>query len=301
MTGNNDRFYFGEVVINPPNKPEPPAKSYAESALDELGQWEKKVKNKGVKAAFVTYAIRDEVADYLRDNLLLAADNKEAVKALFEETKEKLATKAIQATRLDFENAFDDTLKEAIAGNLTRTRWANIVRQMIRTYGARAFRDGLVDSGVDDLPDEDDQATIDNLIQVQSQYVTNLGQQLFKTEEGISPEMADQKSAMWFNGSINPFYAEGKLSGNGNAMHTWVLGRAEKHCKTCPELNGQRRRYKTWYKQNLIAGTTNQATECGGWECDCRLVPSAGKSSDGDLAELIHKHTHESQPAESLL
>lgn len=272
-----------EKAITEPVAPAPAVEaapvSVKETALDELAAWEKKVKNKGIKSAFQTYLIRDAVADDLRRAIEAAGDDKAVIKAAFDATRSALEIKAIQATRVDFENAFEDVLNEARAGNLTRTRWASITRQLIRTFGARAFRDALTESGIDDDPDESEQDTIAALIQDQSQYVTALGAKLFKDEDSISDDMAAQKPAMWFNGSIQPFYAAGKLSADGNAMHTWVLGGAENHCDDCPKLNGKRARYKTWYRKNLIAGTVGQATQCQGWECDCKLLPAAGKSS----------------------
>jgi HK97 family phage portal protein len=267
----------------------PNATSIQAAALDEMDAWQKKTRNKSVTAPFKTYLIRDEIADAIRFGLTEAAGDRDATRAVFERAQECLAYKAIQATRIDFEDAFTDVLNEARAGNLTRTRWASITRQLIRTYGARAFRDGLAEGGVDDDPDESEQETIASLIQEQSQYVTNLGAKLFKDENAVSDAMAEQKPALWWNGSIAKFYSAGLLSANANGMFTWVLGRTEKHCDTCKALDGQRRRYKTWYRQNLIAGTVGQDTDCEGWKCDCDLKRSAGKSSMGALPEE-HEH-----------
>lgn len=293
----DETCYEKAITESPAPAPVPVVEPVKTTALDELAAWEKKVKNKGIKSAFQTYLIRDAVADELRTALDAARDDKAAVKAAFDLTRSKLEIKAIQATRIDFENAFEDVLTEARAGNLTRTRWASIARQLIRTYGARAFRDALAEAGIDDDPDESEQDTIAALIQEQSQYVTNLGAKLFKDEDSISDDMAAQKPAMWYSGSIHPFYAAGKLSADGNAMHTWVLGGAEKHCVTCPKLDGKRARYKTWYRKNLIAGTPGQDTDCGGWECQCKLVPSAGKSSvDVLLFDELAAHKNEIPP-----
>lgn len=298
----------GEVVYRkacgkPTVKSEPPPEPQTihEAALDELAAWQKKTKNKGaIKALdFKPYLIRDEVAQGIRLALAEAGDDREALKTIFENARAIISYKAVAATRINFEDGFEDILNDALAGNLTRRRWSSLTRNLIAVSINKAYRDGLADGGVDDEPDENEQATIDAMIADQSVYVTNLGNTLYKTEDTISEEMAGQKPALWWNGSIAPAYSAGLLSADANSMFMWQLGQTEKHCLAegskwgCATLDGTSKRYKTWKKLNLIAGTVGQDTTCGGWRCDCHLIRKAGKSSAGEIELQIEMtHTH---------
>lgn len=273
-----------ETVFKSPINREP--QTIHAKALEELDAWEKKVKNGHAAKGFKTYLIRSEVAGSIET--ALATSDKAAIKAAFDLARAQTSTKAIQATRLDFENAFDDVLKEALAGTINRTRWATITRQMIRTFGFRAFVDGLRDGGVDDDPDESEQDTIADMVHGQSEYVTGLGAALFK-DEVVTDAMADQKASMWFNKSIQPFYQAGLASADSNSMYQWVLGRTEDHCSTCAGMDGQIHRLKTYNRRQVIP--QSDLLECGGFQCDCHLVKVVGKAQGA----FVKAHDHETQ------
>lgn len=245
----------------------------------ELAAWEKFALNKLRKShnrAFEPVHTRGDLADFITE-ALSDKTTPDGVKAVFTEARERLAHKAIQATRLEFEEAFSDILAEARAGNINRRRWAQLVRSLIKRWGTQAYRDGVEDGGAD--PDEltdDDRQRINELIADQSQYVTRFGAELFKA---ITDAEAAQKPAMWFNRSIMPFYDAGKLSADRNGMYEWVLGRTEEHCRTCLAANGQRHRLKSWHNRGVLPQNNGHAELfCHGFNCDCRLVRVRGRA-----------------------
>ena len=183
--------------------------------------------------------------------------------------------KAIQATRLDFENRYDDFLADIRAGNLNRRRAGIILRGMLRTFGFRALRDGLEDGGVDPTElDASDEATGNRILSEQSQYVSNFTDTLINGN-GISDAVAKQKAAMWFNKSIMPFYDAGLMSADRNGMYEWVLGEAE-HCDDCLRLNGQRHRLKSYLEKNLYPKSSKLA--CGGFNCACNFAKTTERA-----------------------
>jgi len=251
-----------------------------EDALAELSAWNAKVKSRGkADTAFKCYWIRPEIAAGIQAALAEAGDDREAVKAVFATARQVLSIKAVQTTRIDFEDAFADVMQAALSGGMTKRQWSAKVRNLIKVYGNRAFRDGLAEGGIDDEPSEEELDTIARLLSEQSSYVSSLANTLFADEDTVSPALAEQKPALWWNGSIVKFYNEGRLAADANGLYEWVLGATEEHCRDCSQLDGKRRRYKTWYRQNLIAGSTGQDTDCGGWRCECKLVRVAGKAS----------------------
>lgn len=245
-----------------------------ETALGELETW-RKVATKSSKSAskFTPYWLRGDVADGLLKSLETAIDNK-AIHALFNEAQTTLETyqKAIQETRLQFEENFDNLLKRARDEKMTRSSWSASMRKIIRSSGKKAFSDGLADGGVLDPPSDDDLVTINTLISSASQYVTKLGATLYQGD-GITDNLADVKATMWYNKTITPLYQAGLASADSNSIYEWVYGDAE-HCTDCKRLNGQRHRLRAWMQRGLMP--QSDILECGGYHCKCKLVKSRG-------------------------
>jgi len=188
--------------------------------------------------------------------------------------------KEIQSTRLDFESDFGDLLDSARSGDTNRRRFGAILRDLIRKYGDKAYRDGLAESGIDEM-DEDDRTNYLSILAEQSHYVTSLGDTLFK--DGISNAQAAQKAEMWFKGSIQPFNDAGRMSANANGLYIAVGSDGKESCPDCKRLKGQVHRLKAWKKRNLMLGTPGQDTECQGFNCDHHLVRAeAGVKAQGD-------------------
>jgi HK97 family phage portal protein len=247
------------------------------NAINELKAWAKKVENKGYKSAtpFTAYQIPATVADGLRLALTETADDKDAIKAAFANAETLLSVKAIQATRIDFEDALDDLLKSIIAGEITKSRARTAWMNLIDVHGNKAARDGFTDGGVDAEPDADEQAEIDTMIREQRQYVNVLLSTLYSDEDSITPEAAEQKPSMWFNKSIYPIYTLALGLADRNGMYEWVYGPTE-HCDDCQRLNGQRHRMKDWTRRRLLPKA--DTLECKGFNCKCNLVRSSGKA-----------------------
>jgi hypothetical protein len=87
---------------------------------------------------------------------------------------------------------------------------------------------------------------------------------------------------MWVNKGLARVFEMGKLAGDANQMMEWVLGKTEQHCRTCFTANGQRHRAKDWQR----AGIKTDRLECGGFYCDCQLVPVSGERARGRLDRI---------------
>lgn len=266
-------------------------------ALDELRDWRRVAMRRGQGKAvdFVAAALPGALASALRDNLSVAGDSRDALSEVFARAALWLDLargeggyepgKAIQATRLEFEDAFEAMLAEARGGQLTRRRWSALARALIRRWGARAYLDGLIDGGVEAETaalDADDQAAINRLLAEQGEYVSGLGERLF-SPQGIPDGEAEHKAEAWFNKSVMPFYNAGRLSADQNGLYVWHLGATEQHCVTCAAAHGQAHRLKSWLGRGLFP--QSDLLECRGFLCDCKLLRSAGRPR-GDLGAI---------------
>lgn len=174
--------------------------------------------------------------------------------------------KAIQATRIDFEDEFASAVQSAQDGSTNRRRFGVIARALVAKYGRKAFSDGLEDGGVGGYElSGDDLTTITNMITAQSAYVTAFADTLYTGVE-YTPEI---RAEMWWNKSINPFYQLGLVSADKNGMYQWYYGDTIKHCKDCKRLEGQRHRMQDWVKNGLMP--KSDKLSCSGFWCDCAL------------------------------
>lgn len=286
-----------EIILPLKTRPE-------NKAADELKNWRRVAMRRGRDKAvdFVSADMPAKVAAALRLNLQVCADDRTELADLFERAGVWLALeqgeqhyeqgKYIQATRLEFEIAFDNMLAEAREGNLTRRRWSTLVRSLLRRWGARAYLDGLRDGGVtpqDDILDPDDRVSMNNLIAEQSEYVTALGERLF-SPDGISDGESLRKAEMWFNKSLLPFYDAGRLSADQNGLYEWRLGATEEHCETCATAHGQKHRLKHWFGRGLFP--KSDLLLCNGFLCDCQLIKVYGAAA-GRIASIpMKEHSH---------
>jgi len=67
----------------------------------------------------------------------------------------------------------------------------------------------------------------------------------------------------------------------------WILGRTEKHCRSCLKLTDKVKRASYWEERRIRPqNPPNSLLECGGWKCDCSLVPTDAPMSKGPLPRL---------------
>lgn len=56
-----------------------------------------------------------------------------------------------------------------------------------------------------------------------------------------------------------------------DGLYIWELGSTEEHCTDCLALNGQIKRASEWRAAGIQPKSPD--LECGGWNCDCELIP----------------------------
>lgn len=77
-----------------------------------------------------------------------------------------------------------------------------------------------------------------------------------------------------------------KLMACGDRKLKWVLGPTE-HCSSCMKLSGKIKRTSTWNRLGVQPqAPPNPLLECGGWNCQCSLVPTNEPGSRGPLPRV---------------
>lgn len=184
-------------------------------------------------------------------------------------------SKDIQATRVDFEDAFADFLN-----NLPprRSRARTVATAILGRAIRSAFMDGLEQGGVDRAElSADDSKVIADLQKEANGFIGNLLTKLYKDE--VTPLQIDNKPADWFIGSVQPAYFKGIESADKNGMYEWVrhaARRTEESCTDCERLDGQIHRMKDWLRKKLRPGSVKCKQGCG-----CEFVKREGARARG--------------------
>jgi len=196
---------------------------------------------------------------------------------IFREIRQEMAVRDVQATRLQFEDAFDTMIQAALSGEKNRRQTRIELGRIVARGIQAAFRDGLKAGGVDAEPDEAEQEKITELTDNQRQYINGLMDQIFK-DETVTPAMSEQRAANWWVGSVQPAYYAGFASAAKNQMVEFGGKSGKDSCRECTLLMGQRHRLKDVIRKQFIPGEHRESFTCGSWNCDHRWFPVEGKA-----------------------
>lgn len=183
-------------------------------------------------------------------------------------------TKAIDATNDSFIQELQSIMQDGIDRTITKAGCAARIRGAINRYGKAAYQDRLVDGCLssDDL-DEDDLRIIADLAVRDSQYVTNLVNEIY-SEAGMSLS-AESRAQMWM-GTIDEFYYAGIESADKNGMYSFEGDDGDESCATCQRLKGVKHRMKWWVEHKLRPGIDHDSFECHAYRCQHYLQRVGG-------------------------
>jgi len=186
--------------------------------------------------------------------------------------------KGFDSTRTQFVILLQNAIETAQSGTGSPRVFRIQLREMLRTFGRTAYQDGLEDGGVNraDMDERDENALRQFLVE-QSGYVDNFAASVYAGT--MSERAARVHAEMWANKSLRGAYNLGKASAAWNVPHQWQLGMTEEHCTDCLRLNGQVHRMRDYRTRGWIPGSDK--LECGGFHCDCRLMPVPGERARG--------------------
>lgn len=176
------------------------------------------------------------------------------------------------------------------AGEADFVTFYDMMETAIRQGLTGAWREGAKDMGID--PDEltdAEQAALEEMIRTEQSHIGDLAERVeagSKANGGKLQPLFDRVESMWVLRYQDARNKARAMAGADKKL-MWELGRTEKHCSSCLKLAGRIKRASQWLAAGILPqNPPNSKLECGGWQCDCRLVPTDEPSSRGPFPKL---------------
>ena len=156
----------------------------------------------------------------------------------------------------------------------------------------RAWNEGAREAGVDPREmDDPDLVILQDKIENEREYILGLAGDIDQARaDGLTPAEFKQRFysrvEMWAN-RYKETVNDAKLYFGSLEKYEWQLGATEQHCATCYRLNGVVATGEEWDESGLRPqNPPNERLECGGWKCDCSLVPTKKRRTSGGIPDV---------------
>lgn len=180
---------------------------------------------------------------------------------------EKVTHKGIDDTDSAFVDEIQAIMQDGISRSITKAGCAARIRGAINRYGKLAYMDGLKDGCVDTTElDEDDTRIISDIAVHDTQYVTDLVNQIYSAD-GMTGT-PESRAPLW-KSTTDEFYYAGVQSADKNGMYEFTGDDGKENCATCASLKGQKHRMSWWVSKELRPGVDHDNFDCGTWPDHC--------------------------------
>jgi len=157
---------------------------------------------------------------------------------------------------------------------------------------AEAFEEGAKECGI--KPDEfteEEWLALGKAVQSELTFVSGLGEAIEQNSKANKGKLGPllQRVELWVN-RYNDVKNQAKTLICGNLKYRWQLGPTE-HCVDCAKLSGRVYRGSIWQKYGILPQSHELA--CGGWRCQCSLVPTDEPVTRGRPPKLSTKSIHQ--------
>lgn len=191
------------------------------------------------------------------------------------------------------EGSFQLSVRAAVRGywngGFTRFQFFETLELAITRGYTQAWHAGAKECGL--APDElsnDELNALQDHINEQFQYIPGFADAVeegSKANGGKLQPLFD-RSELWVI-RYRQIGSEARAMACADKKLEWRLGATEKHCRSCLALNGQVRRGSYWTDSGILPRVPGASyLDCGGWRCDCDLVPTDKPMSRGRLPRL---------------
>lgn len=165
----------------------------------------------------------------------------------------------------------------------------------------RAWREGARDMGVkpEEFEDEDNEA-LQAIIDNELNFVLDFAGAIETAREaGEGFAQFRSRASTWAN-RYTDIVNRARVHFGGREKLEWHLGATEQHCPSCAYLNG----IVAWAREWEEAGVKPQSPpndnlSCGGWKCDCSLLPTDKRKTRNALSRIQSapktEHVHQEE------
>lgn len=179
-------------------------------------------------------------------------------------------------------------------GELGEFAWIDDMSGTIAEQLGKAWREGARAVGVEpsEFTDEDIEE-LNKIIRSEYEYVLALGSDILalRLMGGTLEEYRNKFASrieIWahrYTDVVNQ--AKVWFGKRKKVKLKWEFGATEEHCATCAALDGLVAYAEDW-EQSMVhpQNPPNQALECGGWRCDCSLVPTTDRATNNALERI---------------
>jgi len=169
---------------------------------------------------------------------------------------------------VDFANAVETGLNEAWRLGMRE----NDVSEMDEDGEMQEIVDGIVASEREHIPDF-------------AEYITTVALNADTMGEAITG--VDSRLQMWINRYEDVRNQAIMYTADEKTKMIWIYGDTQ-HCETCAALNGIVAYAREWDESGLQPQSPpNPNLECGGWHCQCQLIPTTEKKTRNALQRLL--------------
>lgn len=180
-------------------------------------------------------------------------------------------------TQSQFERMVNTACRDFYTGKIDDFSFIERMTYSVREQYERAFNAGLRDNGIEPADAKDEWLTwLEKQITGQDDFIIKLADDIVAAREAeTGTTQFKERATLWANRYSEIQNETILLSSKKEDLLEWMLGATEEHCSTCAALNGAVATVAEWEASGYHPqGAPNGMLECGGWRCDCSLVPT---------------------------
>ena len=186
-------------------------------------------------------------------------------------------------------------LVRSVYAGLLGGEFIDILANLVQGQITQAYEQAWVDDG-NFLPiPEEMQAAANELILKQYDYVDQYYRDIVDARiDGTPIEPLLARAELWAN-QYNTAYndAKVKITLNYGGKLKWVEGDTQDKCETCLALDGIVAYATVWDSLGVHPqAAPNEHLTCGGWRCQCQLIPTDERQSRDAEARILKAVGH---------
>ena len=174
------------------------------------------------------------------------------------------------------------------AGDMEAGEFIDEMIRLIEGQMRRAWNEGMRNVGLDPKTDMTPafEAELQGIINGEFEHVLGFAESVeAAAAQGKPVDPFRSRVDMWSN-RYNDVVNRAQVATKPEQRYRWVYGDTD-HCSTCLGLNGIVATGTDWTRSGYQPQSPpNYRLECGGWNCQCQLVPTSEPITPGGIPQL---------------